>query len=314
MNTVAVTGANGFVGAHVVRAALQRGHAVRALVGADVDCANLADVPVETQAFDLRDDASVRAGLRGCDAVIHTAALYAFWLPDARDFYRVNVDGTRRVLEAARAEGLRKLVYTSTGATLAPPGPGFEGHYRASKAEGERLVDRAAAEGFPAVVVHPTTVLGPGDRRPTPTGSLIVHYLAGRMRMFLEMQQNVVHVDDVALGHVLALERGAPGAHYVLGGDNLSMRALLGLLEELTGIRAPNRAIPNSLVLWLGAVNEWLSDHLIRRPPVVTREAALHARDARPFDVSKTRSELGWDPRPAREVLTDAVKWFQSLR
>jgi dihydroflavonol-4-reductase len=313
VRTIAVTGANGFVGAHVVRAALQRGHTVRALVGADVDCSNLADVPVETQALDLRDDDSVRAGLRGCHAVIHTAALYAFWLPDPQDFYRVNVDGTRRVLEAARTEGLRKLVYTSTGATLAPPGPGFEGHYRASKARGERLVEAAAAGGFPAIVVHPTTVLGPGDRRPTPTGSLIVHYLARRMRMFLEMQQNVVHVDDVALGHVLALERGMRGAHYVLGGENVSMRALLGLLEEITGIPAPRRAIPNSVVLRLGALNEWLSDHVTHRPPLVAREAALHARDARYFDLAKTRNELGYAPRPAREVLADAVKWFESL-
>jgi dihydroflavonol-4-reductase len=313
VSTIAVTGANGFVGARVVRAALRRGHAVRALVGADVDCANLADVPVEPRPLDLLDDASVRAGLRGCDAVIHTAALYAFWLPDPRDFYRVNVDGTRRVLDAVCAEGLRKLVYTSTGATLAPPGPGFAGHYRASKAEGERLVEAAAAAGFPAVVVHPTTVLGPGDRRPTPTGSLIAHYLAGRMRMYLEMQQNVVHVDDVALGHVLALERGTPGAHYVLGGENLSMPELLGLLEELTGIRAPRRALPNSLVLRLGAANEWLSDHVTHRPPLIAREAALHARDARFFDLAKTRSELGYDPRPAREVLADAVKWFESV-
>src|SRR5262249_45026870 len=171
--TIAVTGANGFVGAHVVAAALRRGHSVRALVGADVDCENLADLPVEKQAFDLRDENSVREGLRGCDAVIHTAALYAFWLPDPHDFYRVNVDGTRRVLEAARAEGLHKMVYTSTGATLAEPGPGFAGHYRASKAEGDRLVEAAAADGFHAVIVHPTTVLGPGDRRPTPTGSMI---------------------------------------------------------------------------------------------------------------------------------------------
>jgi dihydroflavonol-4-reductase len=133
------------------------------------------------------------------------------------------------------------------------------------------------------------------------------------MRLFLEMQQNVVHVDDVALGHVLALERGTRGAHYVLGGENVSMRALLGLLEEITGIPAPRRAIPNSVVLRLGALNEWLSDHVTHRPPVVAREAALHARDARFFDLAKTRNELGYAPRPAREVLADAVKWFESL-
>lgn len=253
--------------------------------------------------------------------MIHTAALYAFWLPDPADFTRVNVDGTRRVLDAAQSLGLRKLVYTSTGATLESAGraptrssgsPGFDGHYRDSKARGERLVREAAAAGFPAVVVHPTTVLGPGDRRPTPTGSLIVHYLAGHMRAFLEMQQNVVHVDDVAAGHVLALERGVPGEHYVLGGDNLTMRQLLALLAEITGIPAPRLAIPNSLVHLASAANEWLSDHMTRRPPLVAREAALHARDARFFDVAKAPSELGYAPCGAREVLEDAVRWFSS--
>jgi dihydroflavonol-4-reductase len=312
VGVVAVTGANGFVGAHVVRELLRRGHEVAPLVGADVDCANLADLPVKPRALDLLDPGSVRAGLAGCDSVIHTAACYAFWLPDPRDFYRVNVDGTRNVLEAARALGLRRMVYTSTGATLSPECPGFRGHYRTSKALGEKLVLEAAASGFPAVVVHPTTVLGPGDRRPTPTGTLIVHFLARRMVVFIEMQQNVVHVADVAAGHVLALERGAAGEHYVLGGDNLSMRALLELLAEITGIPAPRVALPNSLVLAVGAASEWLADHVTHRPPVVAREAALHARDARFFDVSKSRAELGFAPRGAREVLADAVRWFAS--
>ena len=310
MGAVAVTGANGFVGAQVVRALVGRGRAVVALCGCDVDDANLASVAVERRALDLLDPASVRAALAGCDEVVHSAACYAFWLPDARQFYRVNVDGTRHVLEAARAQGCRKLVYTSTGATLAPDTAHAAGHYRASKAQGEALVLRAAAEGFPAVVVHPTTVLGPGDRRPTPTGTLIVHFLNGHMKAYLEMAQNVVHVADVGLGHALALERGQTGAHYVLGGDNLSMRALLDLLAELTGLRAPRLALPNRLVHALGAANEWLSDHVTHRPPLVAREAALHARDGRPFDVTKTREELGFSPRGAREVLADAVRWF----
>ena len=312
MSKVAVTGANGFVGSQVVRELLRRGHEAVALVGADLDGANLRDVPVKALELDLLDPASVRAGLAGCDAVIHAAACYAFWLPDPRAFYRVNVDGTRHVLDAARLLGLRRMVYTSTGATLSPECAGFRGHYRESKAQAERLVLAAAASGFPALVVHPTSVLGPGDRRPTPTGSLIVHFLARRMKVFVEMQQNVVHVKDVAAGHVLALERGFPGERYVLGGDNLSMRALLGLLAELTGIPAPRFALPHSAVLALGAANEWLSDHVTHRPPVIAREAALHARAARDFDVSKSRRELGFEPRAAREVLADAVRWFAS--
>lgn len=310
MGATAVTGANGFIGAQVVRALRARGREVIALCGREVDRANLADVAVEARELDLLDPASVRAGLAGCDEVVHSAACYAFWLPDARQFYRINVDGTRHVLEAARAQGCRKLVYTSTGATLGADVARAPGHYRASKAQGEALVLSAAAEGFPAVVVHPTTVLGPGDRRPTPTGSLIVHFLQGHMKAYLEMAQNVVHVADVGLGHVLALERGRSGEHYVLGGDNLSMRELLDILSELTGIPAPRLALPNALVGALGAANEWLSDHVTHRPPVVAREAALHARDARPFDTTKTREELGFAPRGAREVLADAVAWF----
>ena len=310
MGKVAVTGANGFVGAQVVRALAARGREVVALCGAEVDGANLADVAVERRPLDLLDPVSVKAGLAGCDELVHTAACYAFWLPDARRFYRVNVDGTRHVLEAARAQGCRKLVYTSTGATLAPDAARAAGHYRASKARGEALVLAAAGEGFPAVVVHPTTVLGPGDRRPTPTGTLIVHFLNGHMKAYLEMAQNVVHVADVGLGHALALERGRRGEHYVLGGDNLSMRALLDLLAELTGLPAPRIRLPNALVRALGAANEWLADHVTHRAPLVAREAALHARDGRPFDVTKTREELGLAPRGAREVLADALRWF----
>lgn len=312
MGAIAVTGANGFVGARVVRELLRRGHEVAALVGADVGRENLEGVSVKARELDLCDRVSVRAGLAGCEAVIHTAACYAFWLPDPRDFQRINVEGTRAVLDAARELGLRKMVYTSTGATLAPAGPGFAGHYRSSKAQAERLVAEAAAQGFPAAIVHPTTVLGPGDRRPTPTGTMIVHFLNGQMKAFIEMQQNVVHVDDVAAGHVAALERGQRGAHYVLGGENLSMRELLALLAEITGLPAPRIALPNAFIRVLGAANEWLSDRVTHRPPLVAREAALHARDARPFDTSLARAELGFAPRAARPVLEDAVRWFAS--
>ncbi|HTO54858.1 MAG TPA: NAD-dependent epimerase/dehydratase family protein [Myxococcota bacterium] len=310
MGRVAVTGANGFVGARVVRALALRGHEPVALVGADVGRESLAELAVETRELDLVEPKSVSAALAGCDAVIHTAARYEFWARDPREIYRVNVDGTRHVLTAARELGLHRIVYTSTGATLAPQGHGFAGHYRASKAQAEALVDAAARAGAHAVVVHPTSVLGPGDRRPTPTGSIIVHFLCGRMKAFLDMQQNAVHVDDVAVGHVAALERGDAGAHYVLGGDNLRMRELLALLAELTGLPAPRLALPLPLVHALGAVNEWLADRVTGRPPLVTREAALHARDARPFDTSRARAELGFAPRGAREVLADAVRWF----
>jgi dihydroflavonol-4-reductase len=295
VGATAVTGANGFIGAHVVRALCARGREVVALCGRDVDQASLAELPVERRELDLLDPGSVRAGLAGCDEVVHTAACYAFWLPDPRQFYRINVDGTRHVLEAARAQGCRKLVYTSTGATLGADVARASGHYRASKAQAEALVLRAAAEGLAAVVVHPTTVLGPGDRRPTPTGSMIVHFLRGHMKAYLEMAQNVVHVADVAEGHALALERGRSGEHYVLGGDNLSMRELLGLLSELTGIAAP-RVACRTRWCWRSAPPTSGSPTTSRTGRRWSRGAALHAATPGP----STR------PRPARARLRAA--------
>ena len=327
---VTVTGANGFVGSHIVWELLHRGHEVTALVGADVDNHLLAGMPVKVRDLDLRDRASVRSALAGAEAVIHSAACYAFWKPDPREIYRVNVDGTRHVLDAARDLGVRKVVYTSSTATLSPifripddrdvPGDEegvfdirvFRGHYKMSKAMAEIVALRAAARGLPLVITHPTTVIGAGDCRPTPSGSMIQHYINGHMKVFVEMAQNVVDVRDVALGHVLALEKGAPGERFVLGGDNLSMRALLAILAELTGIPAPRVALPLPLLSAVGRVMEWIADTITHKEPAATLEAALHARDSRYVSIDKARRELGYAPRPARAVLADAVRFFAS--
>lgn len=322
---IAVTGANGFIGSSIVRALLQRGHEVVAGVGAQMGCENLDGLRVQLRALELHDASSVRRALEGCESVVHAAACYDFWRAAPDELYRTNVQGTRHVLEAARALGVRRLVHTSSAGTLAP-GLGadgalgdeenvfdlrrFRGHYKTSKAMAETLVLRAAAEGLPAVIVHPTTVLGPGDRRPTPTGSLIVHYLNRHMRVYVETVQNLVDVRDVAEGHVLALEKGRPGHRYLLGGENLSMRELVDLLAELTGIPAPRRALPHGLLSALGRANEWLSSRVTRRAPLIALEAALHARDACAFDSTKAERELGFRARPARAVLAGAVRWF----
>lgn len=322
----AVTGANGFIGSQVVRECLRRGHDVVALVGADLGCENLAALPVQPHPFDLLDAAGVHKALDGCEAVIHTAACYAFWTPDPRHLYRVNVEGTRNVLAAARAVGVRRVVHTSSAATLSPgldlgddrPESEenvldlreFRGHYKTSKAMAELLALREAARGLPVVVVHPTSVLGPRDRRPTPTGSIVVHYLNRHMKAYVELTQNLVDVRDVAAGHLLALEQGRPGERYVLGGENLPMSGVLALLAELTGIPAPSFAIPHRWLAVIGRMNEWLSDAVTHRPPLVAREAALHARDSRAFTSEKARRELGFRARPAREVLVEAVRWF----
>jgi len=328
MARCAVTGGNGFIGSQVVRELLRRGHDVTALVGSALATENLRGLPVKLRDLDLLDAGGVRAALDGAEWVVHSAACYAFWAPDPRSIYRINVEGTRNVLRAARELGVRKLVYTSSTATLSPGFRAdgdrealgdeenvfdlgrFRGHYKASKAMAETVALREAARGLPLVVVHPTTVLGPGDRRPTPTGSMIVHYLNGHMKLYADMMQNLVDVRDVAAGHALALERGEPGERWVLGGDNLRMREIVAIVAGLTGIRAPHVAIPHPLHAVLGRANEWLSTHVTRRPPWITREAALHARDCRRFDVAKARRELGYEPRGAREVLAAAVAWF----
>jgi dihydroflavonol-4-reductase len=327
---VFVTGANGFVGSHIVWELLHRGHEVTALVGADIDNHLLSGMPVKVRDFDLRDRASVRSALEGAEAIIHSAACYAFWKADPREIYRVNVDGTRHVLDAARELGVRKVVYTSSTATLSPifripddrdvPGDEegvfdirlFRGHYKMSKAMAEMVALRAAARGLPLVITHPTTVIGAGDCRPTPSGSMIQHYINGHMKVFVEMAQNVVDVRDVALGHVLALEKGAPGERFVLGGDNLSMRELLAILAELTGIPAPRIALPLPLLRVIGRVMEWVADTITHKEPAATLEAALHARDSRYVSIDKARRELGYAPRPARAVLADAVRFFAS--
>jgi len=327
---VSVTGANGFVGSHIVWELLHRGHEVTALVGADIDNHLLAGMPVKVRDFDLRDRASVRSALDGAEAIIHSAACYAFWKPDPREIYRVNVDGTRFVLDAARDLGVSKVVYTSSTATLSPifripddrdvPGDEegvfdirlFRGHYKMSKAMAEIVALRAAARGLPLVITHPTTVIGAGDCRPTPSGSMIQHYINGHMKVFVEMAQNIVDVRDVALGHVLALEKGAPGERFVLGGDNLSMRDLLAILAELTGIPAPRIALPLPLLSVIGRVMERIADTITHKEPAATLEAALHARDSRYVSIEKARRELGYAPRPARAVLADAVRFFAS--
>ena len=326
MARCAVTGANGFLGAHLVRELLRRGHAVIALVGPDQDAHSLDGLKAELRSFDLREPASLRSALGGAESVIHSAARYDFWAADSREIYRINVEGTRHVLEAARALGVKKFVHTSSAATLSPgfaddraasgdeqavfDASRFRGHYKMSKLMAEMLVLRAAASGLPAVIVHPTTVLGPGDRRPTPSGSMIEHYINGRMKVFVEMAQNLVDVRDAAAGHVLALEQAPAGARYVLGGDNVSMRELLAILAELTGIAAPRLALPQPLLYAMGAANEWLAKFVTGHPPIATREAALHARDSRYLSSDKARRELGYTARPARAVLAGAVRWF----
>ncbi|MEN8183247.1 MAG: NAD-dependent epimerase/dehydratase family protein [Myxococcota bacterium] len=323
MSQVFVTGANGFMGSRIVRNLLQRGHEVTALVGADLDLENLSGLDLEVRELDLIDERSVLEALEGGELLVHNAACYRFWHPEPDHIYRVNVNGTQHVMSAAAQHGYRKVVYTSSTATLTPSINRdveseeslfdlrrFQGHYKCSKVIAEMAVLREIAKGLPVVIVHPTTVVGIGDRRPTPTGGLILHFLNGIMKAYAETVLNVVDVDDVAKGHLLALEKGTVGHQYILGGENLTMSEITQILSALTGIAPPRVRLPHWLLLAAGHAAEWLANHVTHRTPIVDVEASLHALSNRPSDSGKAEKELGYQPCRADLALARSAQWF----
>ncbi|MEO6885422.1 MAG: hopanoid-associated sugar epimerase [Jatrophihabitantaceae bacterium] len=320
-----VTGATGFIGSAVVRALLADGRHVVAMVEPGADDQALIGLDVERVGAELRDPVGVRRAVAGCTSVFHVAALYRFWAPDPKLFYEVNVGGTRNVLAAAREEGVEKLVYTSTVGTLGLDGahdgrPADErdypdvshlfGAYKRSKYVAEHEVLRAAAEGLPVSLVLPTFPLGPGDRAPTPSGRLILDFLNGKMPGYVDTVLNAVHVNDVAVGHLLAHDLGANGRSYILGGENLPLKDLLAQLAAVTGLPRPRLQVPHAVSLAAAWVSDTVEGRLLRRPPRVPLEAARMSATRMAFDDSRAREELGYRPRPAVEALEESVRWF----
>lgn len=319
-----VTGANGFVGSAVVLALLDRGSDVRALVRARSDCRNLDRLPVEILVGDLLDRTSIDRAMTGCDAVFHVAADYRLWVPEPRRMFAVNVDGTRNVMEAALAAGAGRVVYTSSVATLGILKNGtpadedtpstyddMVGPYKRSKYLAEMLVsDLVRTRGLPAVIVNPSTPMGPRDIRPTPTGKIIVEAAEGRMPAFVDTGLNVVHVDDVAIGHLLAFDKGRIGQRYILGAENLTLAEILRRIARMTGRRAPTVKIPHDVVLPLAAGAEFLA-RFTGREPFATRDGINLARKRMFFASTKAEQELGYRPRPAGAALVDALAWFR---
>ena len=311
--TVLVTGAAGFVGSAVVRRMLGRGYAVRALVRQTSDRRNLEGLEIETVVGDLTDRASLVRALRGCTGLCHVAADYRLWVPDPGPIFRVNVDGTRDLLEAAAEAGVERIVYTSSVATLGnlPGGaPADEdtpvtfahmiGPYKQSKFRAERQVQRLiAAHGLPVVIVNPSTPIGPGDVRPTPTGRMIVEAAAGRMPAYVDTGLNVVHVDDVAEGHVLAFEKGDVGERYVLGGEDMALKDILAAIARITGARPPRFSIPHDLILPLAYAAEAWARLGGRGEPFVTVDGLRMAKKKMFFSSAKARR--AWATRPARQ-------------
>ena len=323
--TTLVTGATGFVGSAVARQLLARGESVRVLARPGGDRRNLEGLEVELAEGDLGDPASLERALRGCQALFHVAADYRLWVPRPEEIYEANVAGTRRLMELAGAAGVGRIVYTSSVATLGLHKDGTPadettpvaladmiGHYKRSKFLAEREVETLVREaGLPAVLVNPSTPVGPRDIKPTPTGRMIVEAAAGRMPAFVDTGLNVVHVEDVAAGHLLAFERGEIGERYVLGGENLALGQILAGIAEICGRRPPRVRIPHGAILPLAYGAEAWARLRGAGEPFVTVDGLRMAKKRMFFSSAKAMERLGYQARPAREALADAVAWFR---
>ena len=322
--TTLVTGATGFVGAAVARHLLAAGRRVRVLTRRNNDRRNLNGLAVEIAEGDLTDRPSLEAALAGCEALYHVAADYRIWVPDPDTIYRVNVEGTRQLMEAALAAGVARIVYTSSVATLGLHKDGtpadedtpvsladMVGHYKRSKFLAETEVSRLVAEkGLPAVIVNPSTPIGPGDIKPTPTGRMI-DAAAGRMPAYVDTGLNIVHVDDVAAGHLLAFDKGTPGERYILGGDDLSLKDILTEIARLTGRAPPAISLPHDLIMPIAYIAEAIARLTGGKDPMVTVDGVRMARKKMFFSSAKAERLLGYRHRPAAEALAAAVGWFQ---
>ncbi|MGH8502323.1 MAG: hopanoid-associated sugar epimerase [Gammaproteobacteria bacterium] len=324
--TTLVTGATGFVGAAVARRLLRAGHTVRVLTRATADCRNLEGLAVERVVGDLTDAASLERALAGCDTLFHVAADYRLWALDPASVYATNVDGTRNIMRAALAARIKRVVYTSSVATLGMAQDGAPadertpvtlndmiGDYKRSKFLAEAEVRTLVADAqLPAVIVNPSTPVGPGDIRPTPTGRMVADAATGRMPAYVDTGLNIVHVDDVADGHLRALERGVIGERYVLGGENLSLKEILDLIAILSGRRPPRIRLPHSVLLPFAYLAEGWGRVLRARNLRLTVDSVRMARKRMYYSSDKARRDLGYAPRPAAEALQDAVAWFLS--
>jgi dihydroflavonol-4-reductase len=322
---VLVTGASGFVGAAVARALLTEGRRVRVLMRPSSDRRNIDGLDVEVALGSLEDAASLATAMKGCGALYHVAADYRLWVPKPETMYRANVDGTRDLMLAALDAGVERIVYTSSVATLGILKDGtpadekvpselgdMVGVYKRSKFFAEEAVKELIhTHALPAVIVNPSTPIGPRDVKPTPTGRIIVEAASGRMPAYVDTGLNLAHVDDVATGHLLAERHGAVGERYILGGENLSLAQILAEIAEITGRRGRPVGLP-IWPIWPLALAAEAVAAVTRREPFVTRDALRMARKKMYFSSVKAGEALGYKSRPAHAALADAIHWFRA--
>jgi len=321
---VLVTGASGFVGSAVAAKLVERGFSVRALVRATSPRSHLAGLDLDYVQGDLRDAETIRPAMAGVRYLFHVAADYRLWARDRNEIVINNVTGTRVMMEEALHAGVERIVYTSSVATLAVQRDGTSvdetvpleelkaiGAYKRSKVAAERLVERMIAQqGLPAVIVNPSTPIGPRDVKPTPTGRIIVEAALGRIPAFVDTGLNLVHVDDVAQGHLAALDRGKIGERYILGGQNVQLSEMLTVIANLIGRRPPRVRLPRSAIVPLALAAETIA-RFTGREPFVTMDALRMSRYRMFFTAAKAERDLGFTARPFTDALTDAIRWFR---
>jgi dihydroflavonol-4-reductase len=322
-----VTGATGFVGSHVARVLAGQGADLRVLVRSSSDLRNIEDLKAERVIGDLRDPASLKPGMSGCDAVFHVAADYRLWVSDPDEMYRSNVEGTRAILKTARESGVRRVVYTSSVATMGFTSNGRSadesspvslanmiGHYKRSKFMAEQVAIEAARSGMDVVVVNPTTPVGEGDIKPTPTGRIIVDFLKKKFPAYVDTGLNLVDVTECARGHVSALENGTSGERYILGGENLTLKQILDKLATITGLPSPKFRVPYVVALAAGVVDQVVTGYIRKREPRATIDAVRMGRKKMFVSSRKAELDLGWKTVPVDDALRRAVEWFQANR
>jgi dihydroflavonol-4-reductase len=320
---VFITGATGFVGGHVARQYAAEGASLRLLTREASRLDSLTGIDAEMVKGDLREPDKLRSALNGCDALVHVAADYRLWVRDPEQMYASNVDGTRELLKLAREVGVQRVVYTSSVATMGFKADGtivneetpvaladMIGHYKRSKFLGELEAKRAAKAGQHVMILNPTTPIGPGDAKPTPTGRIVVDFLNRKFPAYVDTGLNLVDVTEVARMHVVALDRGTPGERYILGGENLTLKQILDRMSAITGLPSPKRKVPHAVAMTFALFDETITGKLRGKEPRATVEAVRMGKKMMFASSAKAERELGFKVLPVYPALRAAIDWF----